>query len=72
MSYILKPQPSLAEMFARELGLRWGIDTLSLRVVFVHRRHGAIYSVDRYTAMEPGPWMSELREAVDLLETFES
>ena len=70
MSYILKPQPSLAEMFACELGLQWEVDMLSLRIVFA-RNGAAVYSVDRYTAMEPGPWMSELREAVDLLETFE-
>ena len=71
MSYILKPQPSLAEMFACELGLQWEVDMLSLRVVFIHHRHGVIYSVDRYTVMQPGPWMAELKGALDLLETFE-
>lgn len=63
-------QRTLAEMFATELGLDVDFDFASRQVLFGHRYHGTVYSCDRYVAMLPGPWMSELRSAIDLLNTF--
>jgi hypothetical protein len=60
-------QPTLAEMFATELGLDVEFEVASRRVLFGHRHHGVVYSCDRYVV-----WMSELRSAVDLLNTFDS
>lgn len=70
MSYVMR-QPTLAEMFGQELGLDVEFEVVSRQVLFSHRCHGVIYSIDRYTAMLPGVWMAELRAAVDLLNTFE-
>jgi hypothetical protein len=62
----------LAGLFAMELGLEWEYEIVSRRVLFSHRRHGIVYSCDRYVAMHPGEWMAELRAAVDLLDTFDT
>ena len=70
MSYVMR-QPTLAEMFGQELGLEVEFELTTGQVLFWHRHHGAICSTDRYTAMHPGEWMAELREALDLLKTFE-
>jgi hypothetical protein len=61
----------LAGRFAMELGLEWEYEQLSFRFFFARRGYGVVYSCDRFEASEPGPWMSELRAAVDLLNTFE-
>lgn len=70
MSYVMAQQSTLAEMFATELGLYVDFEVASRQVLFGHRYHGTVYSCDRYVAMLPGPWMSELRSAIDLLNTF--
>jgi hypothetical protein len=55
-----------------ELGLEWDYDALSCKFFFCHRSSGATFSYSRFEVGEPGPWMSELRSAVDLLNTFDS
>jgi hypothetical protein len=57
----------LAGKVAMELGLEWDYDALSCRFFFAHRAHGVVYSCDGF---EAGPWVSELRSAIDLLNTF--
>ena len=61
----------LAGKVAMELGLECDYDALSCRFFFVHRVHGVVYSCDGFEAGEPGPWVSELRSAIDLLNTFD-
>lgn len=54
------------------LGLECEYDFFSRRYLFSHRRHGSVYSCGLFEGGEPGPWMAELRAAVDLLETFDT
>jgi hypothetical protein len=62
----------LAEHVAIVLDLECEYDALSCKFFFCHRVSGATFSYSRFEAGEPGPWMSELRSAVDLLNTFDS
>jgi hypothetical protein len=62
----------LAEHVAIVLDLECEYDALSCKFFFCHRSSGATFSYSRFEAGEPGPWMSELRSAVDLLNTFDS
>ena len=60
----------LAGKVAMELGLECDYDALSCKFFFYHRSSGATFSYSRFQVSEPGPWVSELRSAIDLLNTF--
>ena len=60
----------LAAQVAMELGLECDYDALSCKFFFYHRSSGATFSYSRFQVSEPGPWVSELRSAIDLLNTF--
>jgi hypothetical protein len=60
----------LAAQVAMELELEMEYDALSCKFFFYHRSSGATFSYSRFEVSEPGPWVSELRSAIDLLNTF--
>lgn len=60
----------LAAEVARLLNLEYEYDALSCEFLFCHRNSGAIFSYGRSEVSEPGPWMGDLRSAIDILNTF--
>lgn len=69
VSYVV-PRYTLVGKICQELGLEVEFEFTTNRVLFWHSRHRVVYSCGRSEALVPGSWMSELRTAVDLLNTF--
>lgn len=67
----LNLQFPLAAEVAWVLNLEYEYDALSCEFLFCHRNSGATFSYSRFEVGEPGPWIRDLRSAIDLLNTFD-